>query len=539
MVTSERASTEQFKELIRLAEECIDHIERIPENITGLDVFVVGGAVRDAVLDKHANDDDFLVLGETVDGMLDRGFEDINASSFGVLHDSTHEEWALARTETKTADGYKGIDVDTEDVTLYEDLQRRDLTMNAMALQIKGNPPSNLRDDALEIPTKYGTCFLIDPFGGFDHAENGTIRHVSTAFDEDPLRVLRAARYAARFEMTPDAPDYMLDELPDTVGFTIDRHTKDKMRSVAPELNRMSRERIGEEIIKAMEQASNPSRFWEVLRDVGALAVLAPQLDRASIVPAGPDEYHREGNTFTHTMMVLDEMHSLCEQQNITGIHRARRFLMALAHDLGKVTIADHMGGLWSDDPPTQFGNHAHEGVSDAKHLATRLGLPDHMSEAMQDASEHHMNIHDIPDWDAIRLIEFLEQHDTPDECDKPYMVTTEELLDLGHADHQGRFQNYDVFESEDEYTEHDDAPSNAGRPQFNRDAFTTRIEAARNAISTITGYEALREGLCPKHTSTNLGDDDLLEQLNNCDSCRNPGPWVDTELNEKRKQHI
>lgn len=533
-------SGNQRTALTALAADAAEYVNRIPQDTADLDVYIVGGAVRDALLSEPANDYDFLVVGETVESMLDRGFNDINASSFGVLHDANHEEWALARTETKTGDGYKGIDVDTEDVTLREDLKRRDLRINAMAVRLGNGAPAAFDEtECVELSDDTEDAALIDPFNGRSDLNHGRIRHVSEAFSEDPIRVLRAARYVARFESEPDAPEYLRDELPDAVPFVIEGDTKQLMRNVAPELNRMSRDRIGEEIVKAMDQAVDPTRFWDALRAVGALAVIAPKLDRATIVPAGPEKFHREGDTYRHTMMVLEQMHELCEARDITGIDRVRRYMMVLAHDLGKVTLADEQGGLWSDDPPRRFGGHAQTGVADAAALADRLGLDGHISEAMQDAAELHMDIHDLPVWESDRLIEFVDQHDPAPEAETPYMATVEELLDLAAADHQGRFQNQDVAEIDTVLEDDADAPDGAGRPVFNRAPFTARVDAARTAIEDISGFEVLRTGLCDDHAVKELPDGSLSTQLGQCEACRTPGPWVGEQLNERRHEHI
>lgn len=526
----------QWTRLVQLAEKATDYINSISQDTSNLDVYVVGGAVRDALIGENANDYDFVVVGETVDSMLDRGFRDINASSFGVLHDENREEWALARTESKPEDayGYKGIDVDTEDVTLREDLTRRDLRMNAMAIRLEnGLPDAFSEPEAMELPGEKPNATFIDPFNGRGDIETMTIRHVSDAFSEDPIRVLRAARYAARYEYTPPRADCGGTHL------SIDEDTKRLMQMVAPELNRMSRDRIGEEVVKAMKQASDPTRFWGVLREVGALAVLAPNLDRASIVPAGPEEYHREGDTYTHTMLVLTQMHEICESREITGMDRVRRYMMAVAHDLGKVTLADEQGGLWSDDPPRRFGGHADVGVQSAENLAARLGLDGHLSETMQDASELHMDIHDLPAWDPFELVEFVDRHDPAPEADTPYRATIEEILDLAQADHQGRFQNDDVFTDEVTYEEDPDAPDGAARPVFHRDVFIERVNTTRTAIEEISGFEILRTGLCDDHAETDVLNEDLAGQLGRCDQCRTPGPWVGDELNTKRREFI
>ena len=542
-----KLNADQRTALRRVAEKATAHTESISQDTDGLRVSVVGGATRDALIPGETeNDLDFMVVGETVDSMLDRGFIDINASSFGVLHDDTHEEWALARTENKPDDahGYKGIEVNTDDVSLYEDLKRRDLRMNAMALMVGCGPPTATdidNDDIKTISSDDGDLlgFFVDPFNGRKDVATGTIRHVSNAFSEDPIRVLRAARYAARFEGPPEVPEDLRDELPKTVPFTIAPETQTLMRELAPELNRMSRDRIGEEVVKAMQQAADPTRFWTVLRDTGALAVVAPQLDRSAIVPAGPEKFHREGSTFDHTMMVLSQMYDICEDRNITGMDRVRRYMMAVVHDLGKVTVADEKGGLWSDDPPRRFGSHDTLGVDDAEQMATRLGLDDHLSEAMQDAAELHMDVYDLPVWEPTRLIEFVDKHTPAENADTPYMAMLSELVDLAHADHQGRFQNVDVFDTDDGFEDDVAAPDGAGRPVFNEARFNDAISLARTAINEINGYEILRTGLCTEHTSDDVSNEDLAPTLGQCDECRTPGPWVGDELTAKRQEFI
>lgn len=540
-------TTDERTALRRVAEQALAHLESIPQDTDDLAASVVGGSNRDAFIPgETGNDLDIMVEDETLDSMLERGFNDIDASSFGVLHDDAHEEWALARTETKPDDahGYKGIEIETKGVSLLEDLRRRDLRMNAMALQIQCGPPTTNAIDSedierIELNDGEDIAFFVDPFNGREDIRNGTIRHVSEAFTEDPIRVLRAARYVARFEGEPDVPEHLRDDVPDIVPFVIAPETKTLMRELAPELNRMSRDRIGEEIVKAMKQAKDPTRFWTALRETGALAVIAPNLDRATIVPAGPEKYHREGDTFTHTMMVLSQMHNLSEARDITGIDRVRRYMMAVAHDLGKVTLADEQGGLWSDDPPRRFGGHDQTGIADAKRLAASLGLDAHLSEVMQDAAELHMDVYDLPEWDPLTLVEFVDHYTPAEQAKTPYMATVEELIDMSEADHQGRFQNLDVFDSENAFTEDDDAPDGAARPAFNKTRFTDALTTARTAITEINGFEILRTGLCNEHANNGLGNDALAEQLARCETCRTPGPWVGENLTEQRYEYI
>lgn len=372
---------------------------------------------------------------------------------------------------------------------------------------------------------------LVDPFGGALDVASGRLRHVSDAFAEDPLRVLRVARYAARFEYPPE----MIDGS-DADRFSVSPETEALMRRVAPELNRMSRDRVGEEIAKAMRQAVEPRRFWDVLRDAGALAVIAPTLDRGSIVPAGPDEHHRESDVYEHTMMVLERMHEVCEAEGITGESRVRRYLMAVAHDLGKVRLADIQGGLWSDDPPVRFPGHAERGAPVAASLGGRLGLGKHRIEVMRDAAELHMAIHDLPSWGSERLVEFVDTHDPQAEAEKPHMATVDELVDLAHADHEGRWKDLDVATSNQSTDEYPAAPENAYRPTFDRDQFRTRVAIAREAIESIDGYEVMREGLCATHKETTVEDEDLAQVMGECESCRPLGNWIDTRITERRR---
>jgi len=534
-LSHQQFSFEQEQNLRRVAQRGLEHVESIPQDTEDMTICIVGGAVRDALIPgAEENDLDFLVVGETVESMLDRGFHDINASSFGVLHDDSHEEWALARTETKPDDqhGYKGIVAQTVGVSLRDDLNRRDICMNAIALLINGGPPSSAQispDRMMTIETAGGesVSYLIDPFHGVDDIKNWQIEHVSEAFSEDPIRVLRVARYASRYTSHGQ--------------FSILPETKTMMRKVAPELNRMSRDRLGEEVIKGMHQASNPVRYWDVLKDVGALAVIAPTLDRGSVVPAGSPVHHAEGDVYTHTMDVLEQMHMICSEQNITGMGKVRRYLMTIAHDLGKVQLADMQGGLWSDSPPTRFANHDIEGVEVANRLARRLGLEGHLNAAMTDAARHHMEIHDLVEWDQERLLKFVENHTTAPKETEPKYATVFELIDLAHADHQGRLVT-DKEVDQDVHTEDDEEyelppPEECERPSFNRDPFEDLVGQAIEALNQIDGYTALRTGLCESHQDEDVDEEELSRLLAECDACDTPGEWVGTEITQMQKE--
>lgn len=303
-----------------------------------LEVYLVGGAVRDQLLGRPEGDRDWVVVGATPEDMRARGFQQVGRDFPVFLHPETREEYALARTERKVAPGYLGFQVHAApDVTLEEDLRRRDLTINAIARDAHGR--------------------LIDPWGGLEDLNRRLLRHVSDAFSEDPLRVLRLARFAAR--------------LPE---FTVAPETEALCRRIvdAGELVTLPAERVWNEVARALV-AEQPSRFFEVLRSVGALARLAPELDRLWGVPQRAD-YHPEIDTGIHVMQAIDYA-------------AARHWPVAtcfavLTHDLGK-------GETPADILPA---HHAHEArsVRLAKVLAERWRVPRDAAElAVLVAAEH------------------------------------------------------------------------------------------------------------------------------------------------------
>jgi len=507
-----------------LADSARTHFESIEQDVPD-ESYLVGGAVRDALLDDVPNDLDFVVVGETPESMRARGFEDLEASSFPVFHDSANEEWALARTEQKDGVGYDGFSVSTNNVSLQDDLERRDLRCNAMALDV-----AVVADDE-----SWG---LIDPFDGSDDIDTQVLRHISPAFADDPLRILRVARFAGRLEF---------DVAPETIEL---------MRSVVPELNRMSRDRIGSELMKAMGQAASPSRLIDVLRRAGALAVLWPELDRATLIPAGPQEHHAEGSVATHTGMVLENMHELCETHDITGHDRVRRLWMALAHDIGKCIIADQKGGVHSDDPPTRFPNHASIGAESMDEVGRRLGLPDEIVAVMADAAELHMSFYDLQSMSVREMCGFLQGHfptgiegdgmrELPtNDAGEPHAffgATAWEMLDLIQADHEGRLRM--------------DESGATVRPELDRQQFADRIAAVFEATQSVDGFEALETGLCDKHDpmqndgvsinrdhgTIEYGNTDrpVQTQMERCDRCRTPDEWVGTKLDAMIENEI
>ena len=255
-------------------------------------IYQVGGAVRDRLLGRPVSDRDWVVVGATPQAMLDRGFQPVGKDFPVFLHPDSHEEYALARTERKTAPGYHGFSVHAApDVTLEQDLSRRDLTINAMAEGPDGE--------------------IIDPCGGQRDLAARCLRHVSPAFAEDPVRILRLARFAARF-----------------TDFTVAPETLALMRRMveAGEVDALVAERVWQEVSRGLMEA-RPSRMFEVLRDCGALARLAPELDRLFGVPQ-PPQHHPEIDTGVHVLMVLD-------QSAAAAAPLAVRYA-CLCHDLGK-----------------------------------------------------------------------------------------------------------------------------------------------------------------------------------------------------------
>ena len=323
-------------------------------------VYCVGGAVRDELLGLPVKDKDYVVVGSTVQAMLDAGYKPVGKDFPVFLHAKTHEEYALARTERKTSAGYKGFMVHAApDVTLEQDLARRDLTINAIAKASDGK--------------------LIDPFNGVADIQAKTLRHVSNAFAEDPVRILRAARFSARF-----------------TEFTIAPETLDLMRQMvaAGEVDALVPERVWQELSKGlMEQ--QPSRMFEVLRACGALQKILPELDRLWGVPQ-PPQHHPEIDTGVHVMMVID----YAAKQ---GFSLPVRFA-ALVHDLGKGTTP-------ADILPRHIG-HEIRSVDLLKAVAKRLRVPNDCKELAVIVAKFHGKLHAVPQMKPRTLLEFLIELD-------------------------------------------------------------------------------------------------------------------------------
>ena len=322
--------------------------------------FRVGGAVRDALLGLPVNDTDWVVVGATPEDMIQAGYLPVGKDFPVFLHPKTREEYALARTERKTGRGYHGFAFHAApDVTLEEDLARRDLTVNAIAQAADGA--------------------LIDPFGGQRDLKARVLRHVTEAFREDPVRILRVARFAARFHHFDLAPE-----------------TLDLMRAMVAggEADHLVPERVWQELARGLQE-DQPSRMFEVLRACGALERILPEVDRLWGVPQRAD-YHPEVDTGVHNMMVLDMAARL-------QAPLAVRFA-CLTHDLGKGTT-----------PPDVLPRHLGHELRSAdllKELCNRLRVPNECRELADVVAREHSNIHRSTDSGAAALVRLLERCD-------------------------------------------------------------------------------------------------------------------------------
>ena len=356
-----------------------------------MQTYLVGGAVRDQLLNYPVKERDWVVVGASVEQMLELGYQQVGKDFPVFLHPKTRDEYALARTERNVALGYKGFEVHASpDVTLEEDLIRRDLTINAIAEDEEGN--------------------LYDPYNGQADLKNKLLRHVSPAFSEDPVRVLRVARFAARYAH---------------LGFSVADETNELMRSMitSGEVNSLVAERVWQEFHKALGER-HPEVFIEALKNCGALNVILPEIDALFGVPQ-PIEHHPEIDTGIHTIMVLQQA-TLLSKEPIT------RFA-ALCHDLGKALTP-------KDKWPSHHGHEA-GGIKPIRQLCKRLRVPKNFQELACVTAEFHLHVHrafEIKNSTLLRTIEKL------DGLRKPQRF--EQFLTACVADSRGRtgYENND-----------------------------------------------------------------------------------------------
>ena len=404
-------------------------------------IYCVGGAVRDTLLGLPIQDRDWVVVGSTPENMEAQGYQPVGKDFPVFLHPKTHEEYALARTERKTAPGYKGFAVQaSSDVTLEEDLLRRDFTINAIARHPNGE--------------------IIDPYGGLADLRAGILRHVSPAFNEDPVRILRAARFVARF------------------GFSIAPETLQRMRAMVNngEVDALVPERVWQELARGLMEKM-PSRFFTTLRECGALAKILPEVDALFGVPQ-PPQYHPEIDSGVHTMLVLDD----AAQQG----HAIETRFAALTHDLGKGNTPTHI-------LPHHIG-HELRGENLLVALCERLRVPAECRDLGLLVTRYHSDVHRAKELRPATLVKLFYG------CDvwrKPNRF--KQLLQVCVSDAHGRTgHEHDAYPQADYllYALVAAQSVNAGqvaqqcadKMQIAEKVREARIDAVRNAIMQ-TGY--------------------------------------------------
>lgn len=386
----------------------------------------VGGCVRDKLLGLAIKDYDWVVVGATPQEMLELGFMQVGKDFPVFLHPKTHQEYALARTESKIGPGYDGFEFHSDpDVTLEEDLKRRDLTINAMAETAEGK--------------------LIDPYGGQRDITDRILRHVSPAFAEDPVRILRVARFAARFA---------------DLGFTVAPETNDLMCQmvVNGEVNALVPERVWLELMRALGEP-HPSYFFTVLRNCTALKKLFPEIEALFGVPQ-PEKYHPEVDTGRHTMMVIEQAARLSSDPKVC--------FAALVHDLGKGTTP-------KEDWPSHVA-HEDRGVSLVKALCKRLKIPNHYRDLAILVTRYHSHYHRAAELRPKTLLKTLYAVDA---FRRPERF--EQFLLACEADSRGR-PGYEEKDFE--------------QPRIFRAAFkaAAQIDASELAAQNLKGDEIAKE---------------------------------------------
>lgn len=344
-------------------------------------IYLVGGAVRDKLLGLSIQDRDWVVVGGTANELVAQGFLPVGRDFPVFLHPTTHEEYALARTERKIAKGYAGFAFDTsQTVTLEDDLSRRDLTINAMAEDSLGN--------------------IIDPFGGKKDLQNKILRHISPAFCEDPVRILRTARFAARY------------------GFQVAPETQALMKTMVAngEVAALVPERVWQEISRGLMEKT-PSKMFAVLKECGALSVILPEINALFGVPQRAD-YHPEIDCGVHTMMALD----YAAQHNFNLNER----YAALTHDLGKA--------LTPPDILPKHHGHEKAGIEPVKTLNKRLNVPKDCAKLALMVVENHGLFHSIAELKASTIVDILHKTDAFRQVQRFISA-----VKIGFADTRGR----------------------------------------------------------------------------------------------------
>jgi tRNA nucleotidyltransferase (CCA-adding enzyme) len=409
-----------------------------------MQTYLVGGGVRDKLLGLPVKDRDWVVVGADVEQMIKHGFRPVGKDFPVFLHPETQEEYALARTERKTGTGYKGFTVFADpSVTLEQDLLRRDLTINAIAETETGE--------------------LIDPFDGQADLANKVLRHVSPAFIEDPVRVLRIARFAARF------------------NFIIADETKALIEQMVAngELDHLVPERVWQELSKAL-MTDHPSRFFTSLRETSALNVIFPEVEALFGVPQ-PARWHPEIDTGIHVMMVLDKAAELSDDLAVR--------YAALCHDLGKGTTP-------TDILPSHYG-HELRGVELTKNLSERFRVPNDVNAFAMKMAEYHSHMHKLFDMRPKTILKLLESLDVFRRPERAEQFST-----ACDADYRGRtgFENK-ITPAKAKFTDCYQACKNITAKPFVEAGLTGPAIADAIAEARI---EAIRH-ICDKHTQSHL----------------------------------
>lgn len=412
----------------------------LPEQYEGINVAAVGGFPRDVYMGRERNDVDLVVTGVTPEDMRNRGFTHIMSADTRkpVFVDDLDREVAIARTEQSTGRGHDEFDMDIVDPSLSHeealrrDLERRDLTMNAIAVDVRSGE-------------------VFDPFNGREDIDNGVIRHVSSAFTEDPLRVVRVARYAARF------------------GFEIAEETQHLMDEISEDVSELTRGRLGGELVKAMKQAGNPRRFFDVLRETNSLRDAFPEIMALDDVPAGPEQYHGEGSAYEHTMRVLNAMFELRGND-------VEALLGALAHDIGKSRTPE-------DVLPHHYG-HEQRGREVATELRSELQISRDLDGVMSTSAEVHGNLSQLDEVNVTTVLDIAGRvRHSP--------LNPSQIADLAASDGMGREPQMDV----------------------ERDEIEETLTEAISVIDEIGGSEALESrGM----TTDDIGEEVEPEQVGN-----------------------
>lgn len=352
--------------------------------MNSLTTYLVGGAVRDQLLGLPTKDRDWVIVGSTPEHMRSLGFKQVGEDFPVFLHPESQEEYALARLERKSGQGYTGFQCDSSaSVTLEEDLLRRDLTINAMAQDRNGR--------------------IIDPYGGKQDLEDRILRHVSPAFSEDPLRILRLARFYARFKH---------------LGFSVDNSTKELCREIvqAGEVQHLVAERVWQETRRALSEPS-ASAYFELLREFDCLSILMPELGALFGVPQ-PEKHHPEIDCGLHALLSMEQAKLMSPEESV--------WYAALVHDLGKALTPP-------DQWPRHFG-HEQNGVKAVKSLNKRLKVPKEHADLALLACEFHTHIHRALELRAETVLKVFKR------CDlfrKPERF--EHILLVAEADARGR----------------------------------------------------------------------------------------------------